>query len=391
MYEKKLRQFFKQNKKKAEKALDEGDSSAAASYYENCADILEEQAKNKRGQAKREKQKLAEKFQELSDNLAGRSDSLEEKYGANKVKESVDQEEEADFSDYVERFIKDTEVEWNDVAGLDDTKESIKESFALSAIENKPDAVESLHTILLYGPPGTGKTLLASAIAGSHDYPFFDVKLSHALSKYYGESGKIISSIFKAAREKSPSILFMDELDSVAMSRGGDMDESTRRVLSTLLTELSGFDSKNQDIMFLGATNAPWDIDPAVLSRIERIIYVPLPDETTAEKIIRLNTEDDGIELECDAAEIADRCVEEYYSGREVKNLAKEAVRNMVDEKNPNLGSMATEDPSKLKKYELKLRGLKDKDFEEAFEEIDPKTDQSLLERYKEWGDRFGS
>ncbi len=391
MYEKKLRQFFKKNKKKAEQALDKGDNSAAASYYENCADILEEQAKNKRGRARKEKEKQADKLRELSENLAGRSDTLKEKYGTNRVKAEADREEETDFSGYVERFIKDTNVEWSDVAGLEETKESIKESFALSAIENKPDAVESLHTILLYGPPGTGKTLLASAIAGSHDYPFFDVKLSHALSKYYGESGKIVSSIFKAARERSPSILFMDELDSIAMSRGGDMDESTRRVLSTLLTELSGFDTKNQDIMFLGATNAPWDIDPAVLSRIERVIYVPLPDETTAEKIIRLNTEDDGISLDCNVAEIARKCVDEYYSGREVKNLAKEAVRNMVDEMNPELGELATKDPSKLKEYKLKLRGISQADFDQAFEEIDPKTDQRLLKRYKEWGDRFGS
>ncbi|MDY6788558.1 MAG: ATP-binding protein [Candidatus Nanohaloarchaea archaeon] len=389
MYEKKLRQFFKKNKKKAKKALDQGDKSAAASYYENCADILDEEAKNKRGRARKEKEKLADKYREISANLAGRSSSLKDKY---KVKtEEGGREEETDFSDYVERFIQETDVSWEDVAGLEKTKKDIKESFALSAIENKPEAVESLHTILMYGPPGTGKTLLASAIAGSHDYPFFNVQLSHALSKYYGESGKIISEIFRAAREKAPSILFMDELDSIALSRSGDMDESTRRVLSTLLTEISGFDSKNQDIMFISATNAPWDIDPAILSRIERIIYVPLPDITTAKKIIQLNTGEEGIELGCDIQKIAQRCVDNYYSGREIKNLAKEAVRNMVNQKNPKLEQLATKDPAELKNYQLKLRPLTEEDFDTAFDEIDPKTDQRLLDRYKEWGNEFGS
>lgn len=390
MYEKKLRQFFKKNKSLAEEALDKGDNEAAASYYERCGDILKEQAQNKRGRARKEKQKLADKYYELSDNLAGRSSSLEEKYPSVKEDGGGSSKEEEDFSDYVERFIQESNISWDDVAGLEETKRSIKESFALSAISNKPAAIESLHTILLYGPPGTGKTLLASAMAGSHDYPFFNVKLSHALSKYYGESGKIISEIFNAARERSPSIVFFDELDSIAMSRGGDMDEATRRVLSTLLTELSGFDKENQEIMFVGATNAPWDMDPAVLSRVERVVYVPLPDTTTVRKIIELNTEEQDIRVGCDINKIAERCVRENFSGREVKNLAKEAVRNMVNEMNPDLEELADKSLDHLKSYQLKLRAVQEKDFDHAFKKIDPKTSEALLERYDQWGDEFG-
>ncbi|MDY6778449.1 MAG: ATP-binding protein, partial [Candidatus Nanohaloarchaea archaeon] len=250
---------------------------------------------------------------------------------------------------------------------------------------------ESINTVLLYGPPGTGKTLLASAIAGSHDYPFFNVKLSHALSKYYGESGKIISQLFDAAREKAPSIMFFDELDSVAMSRGGDMDEATRRVLSTLLTELSGLDKEQRDIMFLGATNAPWDLDPAILSRLERVIYVPLPDQTTARKIIELNSVDEDIEVECDLRKVAERCVENKYSGREIKNLTKQAVRLMVNEQNPELEHLADKPVSEAKQYELKVRALRMNDFERAFDKIDPKADRELLRRYEEWGKEYGT
>ncbi|MDY6778450.1 MAG: AAA family ATPase, partial [Candidatus Nanohaloarchaea archaeon] len=160
MYEKKLRELFKENKKKAEAALDEGDKASAASYYENCGDILQEQAKNKMGRAKKEKEKLAEKYYELSENLAGNSDSLTEKYQPEEDQGGGTEEDE-DFSEYVQRFLQETDTTWEDVAGLEETKRNIRESFALSAIDNKPEAVESINTVLLYGPPGTGKTAMA--------------------------------------------------------------------------------------------------------------------------------------------------------------------------------------------------------------------------------------
>ncbi|MCJ7429181.1 MAG: ATP-binding protein [Candidatus Nanohaloarchaeota archaeon QJJ-5] len=389
MYEKKLRELFKKNKKKAEAALDSGDKSLAASHYESCGDILMEQAKKKRGKAKEEKEKIAEKYYEISKNLNGESDSLDDEDDKRKVKTGDDDDE--DFSDYVDRFVQESDTTWDDVAGMTETKRDIKESFALSAIDDKPAAVQGIHTILMYGPPGTGKTLLASAVAGSHNYPFFNVQLSHALSKYYGESGKIVSQIFQAAREKAPAIVFLDELDSIAMSRGQDLDEATRRVLSTLLTELSGFDAKNSDIMFMGATNAPWDLDPAVLSRVERVIYVPLPDVDTARKIIELNTIDDGIGLNVDPQIIAQECVKHNYSGREIKNIAKEAVREMVNDMNPELQELATKPVDDIKEYELKVRQLTEDDFYKAFDHIDPKTSERDLKRYKEWGEEFGS
>lgn len=283
-----------------------------------------------------------------------------------------------------------SDTTWDDVAGLDETKRNIRESFAISAIENKPSAVEGIHSILLYGPPGTGKTLLASAVAGSHDYPFFNVQLSHALSKYYGESGKIISKLFEGARENAPSIVFFDELDSIAMSRGGDLDESTRRVLSTLLTELSGFDERNNEIMFIGATNTPWDLDPAVLSRIERVIYVPLPDETTARKIIELNTVEEDIELGVPAKKVAAECVRRNYSGREIASVAREAVRHMVNQKNPDLEQLADQPVDEIRNYQLQVRPLTMEDFNAAFAKIDPKTDERMLKRYEEWGQEFG-
>lgn len=384
LYEKKLRQIFRDAKAKAEEALEDGDAEAAASYYEQCGDILEEQAKNVTGPRRKKKQELADKYYEIRDNLMGHSSSLH-RSERRVASGSGQDEDETDFSGYVERFVEKSSVTWDDVAGMQETKENLRESFALAAIQDKPPAIEQLHSILLYGPPGTGKSLLASAVAGSHSYPFFNVKLSQALSKYYGESGKIISALFGAARERAPSIVFFDELDSIAMARGDGMDEPTRRVLSTLLTELSGFDAKNEDIMFIAATNAPWDLDPAVLSRMERVIYVPLPDAETAEKILRLNTVEAGMDVDADIAALAETCVEKHYSGREIKNVAKEAIRHMVDTENPGLEELSDRPVEEVQDYKLQTRPLTREDFRHAMEKVEPKTDARLLERYEEW------
>ncbi len=377
MYDKKLRELFHDAKENAEEALDEDDVSSAAAYYEQCGDILMEQAKNARGGTREKKEELANKYYELRDNLLGRSDSMR--------REVQVQDDGEEFSADADRFMQETNVTWDDVAGLEETKRELKESFALAAIRDKPEAVEQLHTILLYGPPGTGKSLLASAVAGSHSYPFFNVKLSQALSKYYGESGKIISALFQGAREKAPSIVFFDEMDAVAFSRGGDMDEASRRVLSTLLTELSGFDARNEEVMFIGATNAPWDIDPAILSRMERTIYVPLPGKETVRRILELNTVEDEVEVAADLDALAERCVANNFSGREVKNLAQDAVRRMVQAENPQLEQLSEQPVDEVRSYDLQTRPLTMDDFDAAFENIDPKTDESLLERYEDW------
>lgn len=383
MYEKKLRQLLQNAEQKAEKALNSGDVAAAASFYEQCGDILHEQAQNYTGPRRKKKEELADEYYELANNLRGKSDSLTvENRADGGAQESADDE---DFSSLVERFIQEADVTWDDVAGLDETKTQLQESFALAAIADTPPAVESMNTALLYGPPGTGKSLLASAIAGSHDYTFFNVKLSQALSKYYGESGKIITELFQTAREKAPSVLFFDEIDAITLSRGGDVDETSRRVLSTLLTELSGFGADNEDVLFLAATNAPWDIDQAILSRMERIIHVPLPDTETAERIIELNTVEAGIELAVAADSMAEQCVDRRYSGREVKNVCKEAVRHMISAENPQLEELSTKPIEEIRSYELQTRPLQRDDFTAAFEKIDPNTSEDDQRRYERW------
>ncbi len=136
-------------------------------------------------------------------------------------------------------LISKSRITWDEIGGLDNVKLLMMETVVISALR-KPAAIQPWKGILLFGPPGTGKTLLASAAAGSLNATFFNVKASSVLSKYFGESSKIISALYEVARERAPSIVFLDEIDALTTRRSNDTSEATRRMLSTLLTELEG-------------------------------------------------------------------------------------------------------------------------------------------------------
>jgi len=255
---------------------------------------------------------------------------------------------------------------WNEIGGLEDVKKLLKKAYVIGAIEKKPPAVSSWNAILLYGPPGTGKTMLAAAVARSLDAAFFDVKVSQLLSKYYGETPKIISALFEVAREEAPSVIFIDEFDAIALSRSGDLDEETRRALSTLLAEMDGLSSKSSPfVLVIAATNTPEALDKAILSRFGRKIEIPLPDYEACKEIIRIHTEKKGIPFEDESLydELARYCVERKMSGRDIKFMCIEAIWNMIEEMNPGLERLAEEPYERIREYELKTRALKKEDF----------------------------
>ncbi len=277
------------------------------------------------------------------------------------------------------------DTEWEDIGNLEEAKISIKEAIILPFIKQKPGFVTSTKSILLYGPPGTGKTLLAKASSNTLKATFFEAKASALLSKYYGESGKLINALFSKAKEMQPSLIFMDEIDSIALSRDDDIHEATRRVVGELLTQLEGFSSKKEDkLIFIGATNKPWSLDDAMLSRFQRKVYVPLPDSHARRLIFNIHLKNAELDISMD--ELAAKT--ERFSGRDIANLCREAIANMIREQNPNLQDLSQ---GQIEKYSLKYRKLTQSDFEKALGKIKPIVTEKDLQKFDVWAKEFGS
>ena len=378
-------------KKNAKRYYDSGDYEKASEEYLKCSKYCEILVKKTADATKKNEYYDAfEKFVDAAAKLkkmktAGVSETETKK-------ERGGREEKAGFKQYIREAVMRKEKEnlpsWDDIGGLEDVKDVIKKSVVIGIIENKPKAIEAWNTILFYGPPGTGKTLMAAAVAKNIDATFFDVKVSQLLSKYYGESPKIMSALFEVAREEAPSVVFIDEFDSIALSRGADIDEESRRGLSTLLAELDGLSSKASDkkfVLVIAATNTPDAIDEAIMSRFGKKIEITLPDYEACKEILRIHTERKGIGLEDDSLydKLARYCVEHEMSGRDIKFMCTEAIWRMLDEMNPGLEKLAEEPYERIREYELRTRELKEGDFELELKEYKAKVDQWKKEGYE--------
>jgi SpoVK/Ycf46/Vps4 family AAA+-type ATPase len=390
-----LMKQFKKAKLEYEKAKESGNTTLARKKALECSKLLKELAKYDSYNAKSYLEK-AKKWQLVAENI----DEIFEpkskpkptkKPTSSKQNQSEEDEDEIDkFKNYVKNnLIQKSSVKWDDIGGLEEVKRLMMETIVISALQ-KPKSIQPWKGVLLFGPPGTGKTLLAAACAGSLDATFFNVKASSVTSKYFGESSKIITALYEVARELSPSIVFIDEIDALTTKRSDGVSEASRRMLSTLLTELDGFQDKGKDLLVLtlSATNTPWDLDEAILSRFPRRIYIPLPDKEATKEIIKINTK--GLELKVDLDEIAERCVEKLYSGRDLKNLCQEAIWNMIRDVNKDLYELAKLPYKELRKRTLKTRPLTNEDFEEAFKKIKSPLTKKDIEKYEKWAEEFG-
>ena len=303
---------------------------------------------------------------------------------------SETEEEREDLLQKANSLITSSKVTWSDIGGLDSVKQLMMETVVIAGLQ-KPESIKPWKGILLFGPPGTGKTLLAAASAGSLDATFYDVKSESVLSKYFGESSKLISSLYNSARKNAPSIVFIDEFDALSQSRDGETSEATRKVLSSLLTELDGLSDKKSDqlLLTLAATNTPWDLDTAVLSRFPRRIYVPLPDQKACKEIIRIQTKGmdiSGVSLD----RISEKCVEMLYSGRDLSNFCQQAIWTMIRKVNPDLYKMAELPFEELKRRSLETIPLVDDDFREAFMKIRSPLTKDKVKQYEQWNIQCG-
>ncbi|CAD7704373.1 unnamed protein product [Ostreobium quekettii] len=173
------------------------------------------------------------------------------------------------------------DVKWGDVAGLEGAKEALKEAVILPVKfpqfftgKRKPWS-----GLLLYGPPGTGKSHLAKAVATEADSTFFSVSSADLVSKWMGESEKLVVQLFKAAKEKAPSIVFIDEIDSLGAARGDSESEAARRIKTQLLIEITAVKESSERVLILGATNLPYMLDNALRRRFDKRIYIALPEQ----------------------------------------------------------------------------------------------------------------
>jgi transitional endoplasmic reticulum ATPase len=220
-------------------------------------------------------------------------------------------------------------VDWNDVGGLDDAKQALREGIEMPL--RTPEAFRRLGIrpasgFLLFGPPGTGKTLLAKAVAREAEANFIATKSSDLLSKWYGESEQQIARLFARARQVAPTVIFLDEIDSLAPQRGGMMGEPavTERVVNTLLAEMDGLEEL-RGVVVIGATNRPTLIDPALLrpGRFDEMVYVPVPGKEGRLQILRIHTGSMPMADDVDLEEIASRT--RGYTGADLEDLVRRA------------------------------------------------------------------
>ena len=221
-------------------------------------------------------------------------------------------------------------VHWDDIGDLEDAKQELKESVEWPL--KNPDVFKRMGIkppkgILLFGPPGCGKTLLARAVATESEANFISIKGPEVFSKWVGESERAIREVFRKARMSAPAIIFFDEIDALVPRRGAGYADSgvTERVISQLLTEIDGIETL-QEVIVLAATNRPDILDPAIMrpGRLDRLIYVPEPNEEGRLQIFKIHTKDMPLAKDVDLRELAR--LTKGYSGADIESICREAA-----------------------------------------------------------------
>lgn len=278
-----------------------------------------------------------------------------------------------------EVLIEKPNVRWEDIGALEEAKQELKEAVewplkfgkVFDHMNAKPPK-----GILLYGPPGTGKTMLAKAVATESEANFIAVKGPEFLNKWVGESEKAVRETFRKARQASPCVIFMDEIDSIAPERGTGGDSNvTERVISQMLTEMDGLESLN-DVVVIAATNRPDIMDPALLrpGRFDKSIFIGPPDKESRKAIFGIHTKNRPLADDVDLEELADKT--DGCTGADIAAICNEAVMNAVRH-------LISENPEP-KDEDIQNCRVSKEDFEKALDKFGPKSRQELKDYGKE-------
>ena len=303
-----------------------------------------------------------------------------------RMQDFMDVIKETEPSAMREVFVEVPDIKWEDIGGLSTIKQELQEAvewpLKYLGIFTYADATPP-KGILLYGPPGTGKTLMAKAAANESEANFISIKGPELLSKWVGESEKGVREVFRKARQAAPCIIFFDELDAIAPTRGGDHGDShvTERVISQFLTEMDGLEILT-NVVVIGATNRPDIIDPALLrpGRFDRILYVPPPDRESRLQIIKIHTKKKPLAEDVNFEDLADKT--DGYTGADIASLSSAAVMLALRE------HITKYPDSKEAEKQAKDLKINMKHFDDAMKKIRPLSKQEV-DMYKNVANKF--
>jgi transitional endoplasmic reticulum ATPase len=278
-----------------------------------------------------------------------------------------------------EVFIEIPDISWEDVGGLSDIKQTLREVVEWPI--KQPKVFEEMGIkppkgILLYGPPGTGKTLLAKAVANETEANFISIKGPEVLSKWVGESEKAIREIFKKARQAAPCIIFFDEIDAIGSRRGEEAGTKVgERIVNQILTEIDGLEEL-YGVVVIGATNRPDLIDPGLLrpGRFDKLLLVPVPEEAARLEIFKIHTKNMPLAKDVDLKSLAKKTVD--WVGADIEAVSREAAMIALKETIDKVGHL------KSKKVALKH-------FESALEKIKPSVTREVKKFYESWEKKY--
>lgn len=241
---------------------------------------------------------------------------------------------ENDDEDYDGRFLQKPDINFSDVGGMDALKKEIELKIIKPLLHPELYKAYGKKTgggILLYGPPGCGKTYIAKATAGQVSAKFISVTLNDILDMWVGNSEKNLHELFELARRNTPSVLFIDEIDALGASRSDMKNSAGRQLINQFLQELDGIDRSNDGVLIIGATNTPWNLDPAFRrpGRFDRIIFVPPPDLNGRASILRLKLQQKPV-AEIDIAQLSKRM--EHYSGADIDAVIDIAIEKKLED-----------------------------------------------------------
>lgn len=274
-------------------------------------------------------------------------------------------------------------VSWDDIGGLEDVKSSLYEAIILPSL--RPELFSGLRSppkgMLLFGPPGNGKTMIAKAVAHESKATFFNISASSLTSKWVGEGEKMVKALFALARYLQPSVIFIDEVDSILTERSSGENDAMRRLKTEFLIQFDGVGSADGERIFvLGATNRPQDLDEAARRRFAKRVYVRLPDaETRKGIVVKLLAKNANKITGGQLNKIAN--LTEGYSAADLTNLCKDAA--MAPLRDIDIRKVATVSVDKV-------RPIVFSDFEAALTQIRPSVSQESLEYFEKWNSQFG-